>query len=440
MGLLSVAGFASTAELVIEFKLSLVLPTRLRYGLPMTDSLAQQEPAQPQATVAKPSTSSRLDSIDALRGVVMILMAIDHVRDFVGHQVPFRGIDVVKTGAPLFLTRWITHFCAPVFVLLAGTGAYLQAARGKSPAELSRFLLTRGLWLVFLELTFIRLGWTFDLSYAFTGLGVIWALGWCMIFLAGIVRLPVRIVAGLGLSMILLHNLLDGISADSLGKFGTLWAIFHESKRLQPAPGHMAFIVYPLVPWIGVMAAGYALGAFIDVAPELRKRRFLLLGTACSLGFVVLRVVNVYGDPAPRISYDSALYTVLSTLNCTKYPPSLAYLLMTLGPALLLLGLMDGRDYLGKRVFLVFGRAPLFYYILHLYLIHLASLILFIGYYGLEKFTASRTSFGMAEEMLFGLPVVYAMTAVVVLLLYPLCRWFAALKGRRRDLWWLSYL
>ncbi|HMY19203.1 MAG TPA: heparan-alpha-glucosaminide N-acetyltransferase domain-containing protein [Polyangium sp.] len=379
--------------------------------------------------------ASRIDSIDALRGFVMILMAIDHVRDFIGPHVAFRGIDVVKAGAPLFLTRWITHFCAPVFVLLAGTGAYFQTAHGKSPQELSKFLFTRGLWLVFLEITVIRLGWFFNVSYKMTALQVIWAIGWSMVALAAIVRLPIRFVGAFGVAMILLHNVFDGVSLDN-----PLWSVLHVSKMLKLDADHAVFVVYPLIPWVGVMAAGFALGAFVDVDAETRRRRFLRLGAACTLAFVVLRALNVYGDPLPREHYDSALHTILSFLNCTKYPPSLAYLLMTLGPALVALGLMERNDYPGKRILLVFGRAPLFYYVLHLYLIHAGSIALFVSVYGVQKSLSSLQQFGMPEEMLFGLPVVYAGTALVVVLLYPLCRWFAELKRRRRDLWWLGYL
>lgn len=406
----------------------------------MTTSLA---PDQVEGTVSgakKAASASRLDSIDALRGVVMILMAIDHTRDFLGPQVPFRGIDVVKLGAPLFFTRWITHFCAPVFVLLAGTAAFFQAARGKTPKELSKFLLTRGVWLVFLELTVIRLGWMFDLSYSFGALQVIWAIGWSMIALAALVFLPLRIIGLFGLAMISLHNLLDGVTPDQLGSWGWLWAILHQSKPLQLAPGHTFFVVYPLIPWIGVMAVGYALGAYVDVEASLRKQRFFRLGAACIAAFLVIRGLNVYGDPLPRQNYDSVLYTVLSFLNCTKYPPSLSYLLMTLGPSFLALGLMEGRDYPGKSIFLVFGRAPLFYYILHLYLIHAGAIGVYAGVYGLEKYRAASMLNAMPADMVFGLPVVYLCTAVFVAMLYPVCRWFAELKRRRRDLWWLSYL
>lgn len=405
----------------------------------MTTEQLRQSVATADTTAVKSASAARVDSVDALRGLVMILMAVDHVRDFIGQPVPFRGIDVVKTGAPLFLTRWMTHFCAPVFVLLAGTAAFFQSAKGKSPKELSRFLLTRGLWLVFLELTVVRFGWQFNISYAFTALQVIWAIGVSMIALAALVHLPVRVVGGIGLAMIATHNLLDGISPNQLGSWGALFAILHVSKPLQIVPGHSVFVVYPLVPWIGVMAVGYALGALAHVDSELRRRRFLQLGAACTLGFFLVRALDVYGDPSPWVRYDSPIHSALSLLNCTKYPPSLAFLLMTLGPALLTLGLMEGRNHVGKRVFLVFGRAPLFYYILHLYFIHVLAGALFIGTYGIEKVMKSRGTFGMPAEMTFGLPVVYASTAVVVLLLYPLCLWFADLKRRRRDLWWLSY-
>lgn len=406
----------------------------------MTTSLVQEQIEEPGLAAKKASSASRLDSIDALRGLVMILMAIDHTRDFLGAQVPFRGIDVVKLGAPLFFTRWITHFCAPVFVLLAGTAAFFQAARGKTPKELSKFLLTRGVWLVFLELTVIRLGWMFDLSYSFGALQVIWAIGWSMIVLSALVFLPLRIIGGFGLLMITLHNLLDGISPNQFGSLGGVWAILHQSKPLQIAPGHTFFVVYPLIPWIGVMATGYALGAYIDVESSLRKSRFFRLGGACIAAFLLIRGLNVYGDPLPRQTYDNALYSLLSLLNCTKYPPSLSYLLMTLGPSFLALGLMEGRDYPGKSVFLVFGRAPLFYYILHLYLIHAGAITLFVVVYGLEKYRAASAGNGMPADMLFGLPVVYLSTAIFVAMLYPVCRWFAELKRRRRDLWWLSYL
>lgn len=404
-----------------------------------TVSLDSGAAAQP-ASVAGPQAAqrSRVESVDILRGIVMIIMAIDHVRDFMGPQVPFFGIDVQKVGAPLFLTRWITHFCAPVFVFLAGTGAHLQAARGKSKAELSRFLLTRGLWLALLEMTIIRFGWSFDPFYHFTGIGVIWAIGWSMVALAGLVWLPRKAIAVLGLLLVFGHHLLDGIKAASFGSLGFLWSIFHAPGRYEPVSGHYVFVVYPLIPWVGVMALGYSLGSILEGSVEERRARLFRLGALATALFFLVRGSNVYGDPLPWSSQGSVLYTALSFLNCTKYPPSLSYLLMTLGPALLVLSALEGREVWGKGVWLAFGRAPLFYYLLHLYLIHIAVIALFIGAYGLESV---KTRIGqMPENMLFGLPAVYAMTLAVVVVLYPLCRRFAEYKRRRKDLVWLSYL
>ena len=386
----------------------------------------------------KPAASARLDAVDVLRGLVMILMAIDHVRDFVGPQVDFR-LDVGKTSAALFFTRWITHFCAPVFVLLAGTSAFLQAARGKSRSELSRFLLTRGAWLVLLEITVIRIGWTFDLGYHITPLQVIWAIGWSMIALAGLVHLPVRVVTAIGLAMIAGHNLLDGVSVDRGSALAVVWSVLHESRPFEPAPGHFVFVAYPLVPWIGVMAAGYGLGALLEADPGARRSRLFKLGAAVSLAFVVVRLINVYGDPAPWTPQGSAIGTLLSFLNCRKYPPSLSYLLMTLGPALLVLGALEGRELPGKKFLLAFGRAPLFYYILHLFLIHASAAVLHYAIHGPKVFTWQHPM-GLPEEAQHGLPFVYGYTLAVVLLLYPLCRWFADLKRRRRDLTILGYL
>ncbi len=403
-------------------------------------TLSAESPPATEATGAARAAAPRVDSVDVLRGMVMVLMAIDHVRDFVGPGIPGGGaMDVEASGPALFFTRWITHFCAPVFVLLAGTGAFLQAARGKGRGELSRFLLTRGLWLVLLELTVVRFGWTFDPGYHMTPLQVIWAIGWSMVALAGLVHLPVRVVGGLGIAMIALHNALDGIAPERFGALAPLWAILHVASPLRFGPGHMAWIAYPLVPWIGVMASGYALGAFLGDDPALRKKRLLATGFALTAAFVALRALNVYGDPLPWTPKASALYTAFSFLNCTKYPPSLLYLLMTLGPALVALGLLEGRDFPGKRVTLVFGRAPLFYYLLHLPLAHLLGGALYMAKYGpavLDWDTGPMAT----PPAPFSLPVVYACTLLVVLILYPLCRWFGDLKRRRRDLTWLSYL
>ncbi len=390
-----------------------------------------------QAPAAPPR--ERLDSIDLLRGLVMVIMAIDHVRDYFTN-VRFDPLDLSQTTVPLALTRLITHFCAPVFVFLAGTGAYLSLTRGKSRRALSRFLLTRGLWLVFLELTFVRLAWEFNFSYSQAFVQVIWAIGFSMIALAALVHLPSRVVGGFGIAMILTHNLLDGVDPAALGVFGWPWQVLHVFGPIVYARGDALFIAYPLVPWIGVMAAGFGFGEVFTLDRTRRRNVLYAIGGGLIALFAFLRGLNLYGDPTPWSVQAREGMTLISFLNCLKYPPSLLYLLMTLGPAILLLPLLE--KWKGKIAdfFLVFGRVPMFYYVLHLYLIHVlalstAALMGFnIGFLFSAPFLAPYpAAWG------FGLPGVYAFWALTVVALYPLCRWFAGLKSRRKDPW-LSYL
>src|SRR5215210_7614762 len=275
----------------------------------------------------------RLDAVDAVRGIVMVIMALDHVRDFFHvYAKTFDPTDPSKTWTLLFFTRWATHFCAPTFVFLAGTGAFLSTRRGKTRPELARFLLTRGLWLVLLELTLVRFGWFFNFDYHVMIAQVIWAIGWSMVALAGLVFLPTRAVAAVGLALILLHNLLDGVSADSFGSFRWLWVVLHEQNVLALRPDVFVFVAYPLVPWVGVMALGYAFGSLLTLERERRRRLLLTIGGSAVVLFVVLRAANVYGDPTPWVSQArGAWFTLLSFLNTQKYPPSLLFLLMTLG-------------------------------------------------------------------------------------------------------------
>ena len=284
----------------------------------------------PQRVVGRP----RLDSVDLLRGVVMVVMALDHTRDFFGGSV-MNPRDV--NDPALFMTRWVTHFCAPVFIFLAGMSAFLYGSRGRSKLELSRFLLARGAWLVVIELTVVLFGWTFDPAINFFVLQVIWAIGWSMIALAGLVHLPHAAVAALALAMIAGHNLLDGIEANQFQDFRWVWLLLHEPGLMNPVPGVEVLAVYPLIPWIGVMAAGYAFGPVITF-PEQQRRRWLLSSGFLLLGiFIGLRAANVYGDPAPWLAQESWGASLLSFINCEKYPPSLLYLAMTLGPALIAL-------------------------------------------------------------------------------------------------------
>jgi uncharacterized membrane protein len=367
----------------------------------------------------------------------MILMALDHVRDFFG--VPgVSPTDPARAGAALFFTRWITHICAPVFFLLTGTGAFLYL-RTKTVADLSRFLLTRGLWLILLELTIVRcLGFQFNVDYRVTMLVVLWALGWSMIALAALVWLPVAAIATVGLALIAGHNLFDAVRPQ-----GALWPILH-------APGviiggqHLVFVSYPLIPWIGVTAAGFAFGGIYTWSAD-RRRRFLWQTGAVSIAaFLVLRAVNVYGDPSRWKVQATTVSTILSFLNTTKYPPSLLFLLMTLGPAMLALAAADRETPPLLRPVVTIGRVPLFYFLLHLPLIHLLAVVFAYARYHdvhwmFESPDLARYPFTAPPGWGYSLPVVYTIWLAVVLALYPACRWFAAVKQHRRDVW-LGYL
>ena len=374
-----------------------------------------------------------------LRGLVIVLMVIDHVRWFLS-AARFDPTDPARTPLALFFTRWVTHFCAPVFMLLAGTGAWLALGRGRSRAALSRYLATRGLWLILLELTVARLGWQFNLDYGYSGALVFWALGWSMIALAVLVRLPLPAVAALGLGMIALHNLTDPIEPASWGRLAWLWTVLHVPGDLEPLAGKHLFVLYPLVPWIGVMAAGYAFGPVTALPSQRRTRLCVGLGVALTLVFVLLRATNRYGDPAPWTVQANGWRTALSFLNTTKYPPSLLFLLMTLGPAIAALPWLDRVRGRAADALLVLGRVPLFFWLLHVPLIHLVALGLSQVRYGeVIPWLVRNPPTPLPDGYGYGLPVVYAVTAAVVAALYPVCRWFAGVKRRRRDPW-LGYL
>ena len=372
-------------------------------------------------------------SIDLVRGAVMVLMALDHARDFLGDGRD--PTDLATTTVPLFFTRWVTHFCAPVFVLLAGLSAYV-AGRGRSPRDASTLLLTRGLWLVVLELTVVRFGWLFNLNYRFSFVQVIWAIGWSMVALSLLSRLGPRVCLALGAAMIAGHDLLDGLTAARFGSAGWLWHVLHQPGRLEPFAGHRVYIAYPLVPWVGVMAAGFGLGPWMERSVAERRGLLLRTGAALTAGFVALRALNVYGDPHRWATQARAGFTALSFLDCTKYPPSLLYLLMTLGPAMLVWGALTGRDLPRARPVITFGRVPLFYYVLHLPLLHaMAGVWLYArgGVAAIEAAHHSRNGTGGS------LPLVYAAWATAIVLLWPLCKWFDGVKARHRGAWWTHY-
>ncbi len=383
------------------------------------------------------AASPRTAVIDLLRGVVMVLMVLDHARDFF-FTSRLDPADLRVTTPLLFFTRWVTHYCAPVFVLLAGTAAYLYGSR-RTPGELTRFLLTRGVWLIFLELFVVHFGWFPDPAFRVTLLQVMWALGWSMIVLAGLSRLPLLGCLGIGAAMIAGHNLFDSVSAAQFGRFAPLWVLLHGTSAYRITPSHLVIVGYALVPWCGVMAVGFAFGALIKRAPQAWPRQALRLGLGAVLLFVVLRLVNRYGDPHPFSQQRDGVFTLLSFLNCQKYPPSLIYLLMTLGPALVFLG---GLHRAAESAFLqplvTLGRAPLLFYVAHLFLLRYAELALLWALRGKSALDFSGGNFFLSAN--FPLWTVYVAWLAAVLLLYPLCRWFVGVRARHPDKRWLSYL
>jgi uncharacterized membrane protein len=406
----------------------------------------------------------RIDSVDLLRGIVMVIMMLDHTRDYIhSGALLFDPLDLSKTTVWLFLTRWITHYCAPIFVFLAGTGAYLQFARGKSKSELSRFLITRGLWLIFLEVTVVRLLVTFSVDPKLLFfLQVIWVIGVSMIVLAALIHLPLKGVAAFGLLMIALHNLLDRYPATPWRGPGTpvpgwgakLWMLLHQ-QAFFPAgstyPSPIVAVLYPLIPWIGVIAVGYAFGALYKMDAARRRKLLLCIGGACVVLFGLVRALDIYGEPQHWHKQKTIVFTILSFINTTKYPPSLDFLLMTLGPAIIALYFFEpGRAVIAattqsigswvRQFFVTFGRVPLFFYILQWFTAHTIALALYVSFGKPWKWLVKTPmDWRYQPGMGFNLVVVYASWIAGFLLLYPLCKWFAGVKARRKD-WWLSYL
>lgn len=392
----------------------------------------------------------RLVSVDVLRGLVMVIMALDHTRDFMSY-LRAAPEDIAHTSGPLFFTRVLTHFCAPVFAFLAGTGAFLATSRGKSIPEVSRFFLTRGLWLVLLELTIVDFAWGF-VPWAHGG--VIWILGWSMVAMAVIVWLPVRWIAVLGLGMIATHNLLDRINPASFGSFYWLWILLHSPGRIPLTPHFQFSVRYVLLPWVGVMATGFAFGSLL-LRPD-RRKWILTLGISATALFFLLRGLNLYGNGIAGLPFGysprsagpwsvqpTLALTVISFFNTFKYPPSLDYLLMTLGPSLILLGLLAGaKAERGlSRVLVVYGRVPLFYYVLHIYLLHIMAVLASFAFHQpvwhgsvIADFAQRPLGYG------HGLPFIYAMWILAVAILYLPSLWFMKLRSRHRDWAWLSYL
>jgi uncharacterized membrane protein len=445
--------------------------TATRILEPQSRSVSAPAITYPPKTPVAPYTPlarTRVDSVDLLRGIIMVIMMLDHTRDFVHFQSTlFDPTNVARTTPILFFTRWITHFCAPLFVFLAGTGAYFQFLRGKPKRELSWFLITRGLWLIVLELTVLRVVILFNVDFAGLAsfLQVIWAIGCSMIVLAALIHLPVAAIAAIGVGMIALHNTLDGVQVTSWrgpgtpipGFWASVWHVLHVPGLIFPfgADGPPVMALYPLIPWIGVMAAGYAFGSVYRLEPLVRRRYLIRMGLLLTAGFIVVRAINIYGDPSPWAPQVTAVKTVLSFLAVSKYPPSLLFLLMTLGPALLFLAWAEGNDngvtqkatlseptaLSLRRFFITYGRVPLFFYLLQWIVAHTLAIVAGViagkpvDYLFTNIILAAPAKAGSG----FGLVTVYALWILGVLLLYPLCRWYANVKATRRD-WWLSYL
>lgn len=390
------------------------------------------------------STRERIFSVDVLRGLIMVIMAIDHTREFVNiSAMSFNAEDLTQTTFALFFTRWITHFCAPVFMFTAGIGAYLRLQRGGTKAELSKFLWTRGLWLLLLELTVVRLTFFFDVSYNPIFLLVFWSIGMSMIALAAMIHLPFRAILAVSVAMIAFHNLADRITPEQLGVAPWLWNIFHRPGLLLANP--VLIVGYPLIPWIGVIGVGFCFGHLYGRPSDERRRIMIWMGVTMTVAFVALRFVNVYGDPLHWTTQSRTGFTLLSFLRATKYPPSLLFLLMTLGPAIAFLGLIDKVQPKPANPLVVFGRTPQFYFIMHIAVIHVVAILLGVVRYGYQPFllTPPPTMGGpnplYPADYGWGLTTTYLVWVVVVIVMYPMCRVLARLKASRRD-WWLSYL
>ncbi len=382
--------------------------------------------------------SYRLSSIDFLRGLVMVIMALDHVRDYFWN-VRFDPLDLEQTNGALFMTRWITHFCAPIFVLLAGLSAGMMAAR-RTTAELSRFLFTRGVWLIFIEFTVITFGWTFQPITSLFILQVIWAIGVSLVVMSALVWTPTWFIASFAVIVVFGHNLLDfGLFPlpGSVNGAGPLWHGLHNTVYTLDL-GFPAFIAYPVIPWIGVMPLGYLMAVLYKMDANKRQQLLIGFGVAAIIMFIILRVINFYGDPNVWVSQKETLWNFFAFINVTKYPPSLLYLLITLGPGLIMLSYAEKWRGLFVNWMVTFGQVPFFYYVVHIYVIHVAALAA-SEYQGLGWQALMKDPFAFPAEYGFSLPVVWIVWFVLVVTLYPVCKWFADIKNRRKY-WWLSYL
>ena len=401
-------------------------------------------PMPPQAR-PMPVSSYRIDSIDLLRGLVMVIMALDHTRDYF-HDKAFveDPLSFQTTNPFLFFTRWITHFCAPGFVFLAGTSMYLQSLR-KTKKELSLFLLKRGLWLVAVELFVINFGITFDINFSFILLQTIWAIGISMIVLGLLIWLPFKAIFATGIIIVFAHNLLDYYEAGKQGGFTLFYSLLHRPNFFPLWEGSTLGVLYPFLPWVGLMIMGYCLGRIFEKIKTAEERKVILirLGIVIIAFFILVRAINMYGDPRVWSEQKNLVFTTMSFLNTTKYPPSLLFMCMTIGPALIFLAFAGNASSRIARFITVYGRVPFFYYIVHFYLLHLITAICFMArghsfQEGLSGFPGFPFRFVAPGEG-YSLGIAYLVWIAVVISLYPVCKWFSDYKKTHRQ-WWLSYL
>lgn len=387
----------------------------------------------------------RIESIDILRGLVMVIMALDHVRDY--FHISDDPLNLATTTPFLFFTRWITHFCAPIFVFLSGTSIYLQSLR-KTKKVLQSFLIKRGLWLIFVEVVFISFAWTYNPSYNLIIFQVIWAIGISMVLLGLLIRLPVNFILIIGLAIVFGHNLLDIPESAPGFKAGFWWDLLHHGFfALYPiTQNHVLAVLYPFLPWTGLMMLGYCTGLFFSPKYSVQQRRKILnrIGIGLILLFIAVRFINVYGNPEAWSTQKNALFTILSFINVHKYPPSLLYMCMTIGPAFLLLSLFERIQNRFTRTVRIYGRVAFFYYVIHLYLIHLISAVFFIakGHSFQEGIRAGSglPFYFLAANDGYSLFIVYVIWISVVIALFPLCKWYDNYKTNHREKWWLGYL
>jgi len=392
------------------------------------------------------ATGSRVASIDLLRGLVMIIMALDHVRNYMNFDsLVFTPTDLARTTPALFFMRVVTHLCAPTFIFLAGTSVFFVAQR-KSLKDTSFFLLTRGAWLIVLQFTLIRFMWNFDPAFHYNSSNIISTIGFSMIALAGLIHLPLRWIFGIGLVMIVGHNMLDGVTFEEGTAADVLWSFLHARKLYLMDDGYSFLMLYPLVPWIGVMALGYCFGHLYgaDYTVQRRRRIILQIGIGGLVLFFVLRWINVYGDPQPWSHFEKTSTTVMAFFNVQKYPPSLIYLCLMLGVSLTVLGLTEGKVLKGARPVVVFGKVALFYYVLHIAVIHLVAMaaVVLAGYSWKTMIFAGINGASPELKGHFGFSVAgtYAIWIGVVLFLYPFCNYWNNFKSRHKDKWWVSYV